>query len=69
MGYTTVELAKVTEAELLPVLRESHALASEPAKRRPSPKTTKAKATNTETAKRTGSAATPRAKRPAKRSG
>jgi hypothetical protein len=35
MGYTTVDLAKVTEAELLPVLRESHALASEPVKRKP----------------------------------
>ena len=33
MGYTTVDLSRVTEAELTPVLRESHALASEPAKR------------------------------------
>jgi hypothetical protein len=33
MGYTTVDLAKVTEAELVPVLRESHALASEPPRR------------------------------------
>ncbi|MFO0710914.1 MAG: hypothetical protein U0353_13800 [Sandaracinus sp.] len=36
MGYTTVDLTKATETELAPVLRESHALASEPAKRKPS---------------------------------
>lgn len=35
MGYTTVELAKVDEGDLVPVLREAHALASEPAKRKP----------------------------------
>ncbi len=38
MGYTTVDLARVTEAELTPVLRESHALASEPPKKRVAPK-------------------------------
>jgi hypothetical protein len=53
MGYTTVDLAKVTEAELVPVLRESHAIASEPVKRKPKAKATKAPA--------------PRAKRSTKR--
>jgi hypothetical protein len=60
MGYTTVELAKVAENELVPVLREAHALASEPAKRKPRAKPAKT---------RTASAAAPRAKRPTKRSG
>jgi hypothetical protein len=34
MGYTTVDLRKVDENELVRVLREAHALASEPAPRR-----------------------------------
>jgi hypothetical protein len=34
MGYTTVALAVVEEKDLLPVLRESHALASEPTQRK-----------------------------------
>ena len=58
MGYTTVELAKVDEEDLVRVLRESHALASEPAKRKPRAKA----AADGETA------AAARTKRPAKRS-
>ena len=38
MGYTTVDLAKVAEDELVRVLRESHARASERAKRTPKAK-------------------------------
>lgn len=53
MGYTTVDLAAVAEDELVRVLRESHALASEPAKRTPKAKP---------------AAATPKPKRTAKRS-
>lgn len=51
MGYTTVDLAEVTEEELVRVLQESHALASEPARRKP---------------KRERATATPRPKRLAK---
>ena len=65
MGYTTVDLAKVTEAELLPVLRESHALASEPVKRRP--KAAKAPASKAPASKRPRPAAAPRAERTTKR--
>jgi len=65
MGYTTVELAKVDENELVPVLCEAHALASEPAKRKPRAKPAKpAKPAKQGTA----AAATPASKRPAKRS-
>jgi hypothetical protein len=60
MGYTTVDLAKVTENELVPVLQEAHALASESAKRKLGAKPAKKK--------RTASAAAPRTKWPAKRS-
>lgn len=34
MGYTTVDLTRASEAELASVLREAHALASEPPKRK-----------------------------------
>lgn len=37
MGFTTVDLAKVDEADLVKVLQESHALASEPPKRKRPP--------------------------------
>lgn len=37
MGFTTVDLAKVDEADLVKVLQESHALASEPPKRKRAP--------------------------------
>ena len=50
MGYTTVDLAKVDEDELGRVLRESHALASEPAKRKAAKRTGEAEAA----AKRSG---------------
>lgn len=43
MGYTTVDLRVASEAELLPVLRESHALASEPPKKKAPAKTAPAK--------------------------
>lgn len=61
MGYTTVDFAKVTEGELGPVLREAHALASEPVKRKP-------KVAKVATAKKsTRTAAAPNAKRTTKR--
>jgi hypothetical protein len=40
MGYTTVDLARVTEPELVRVLKEAHSLASEP-KNKPSKTTAK----------------------------
>jgi hypothetical protein len=60
MGFTTVDLAKVTEAELVPVLRESHALASEPARRGPKVTSSKAKtsATKAKTSTKTKSSPT-----------
>ncbi|MBN8616068.1 MAG: MmcQ/YjbR family DNA-binding protein [Deltaproteobacteria bacterium] len=36
MGYTTVDLTRASEDELVPVLREAHALASEPPKKKAS---------------------------------
>lgn len=47
MGYTTVDLARVSEDELVPVLRESHALASEPPKKKPKASTVAAKRSST----------------------
>jgi len=54
MGFTTVDLAKVDEADLVKVLREAHALASEPPRRnrppvKPPPKPSTARQSSTPT--------------------